>query len=237
MFRKLSRFHQILLRLPGLKCWKKLTQRDVWFQKVQKFSTIPSVPFQGPPSSCLFRPFGFVFDRILLFMTVYFRLNAKYHKRPFITIFLENLILEKSELRFFGLTKDLTFRFQFWNAGIIKIIRAKYQWLQIFQIDYLTFQQFTIRIIGYSMTSPDSVQRFLKTKRSFSWRWYWRKGKDALEGQYGRVRQYAFVVVDRSFNRLIIVEIDLHWFSLSIGQKLMRQLYFGPKNPKSVSRD
>ena len=79
--------------------------------------------------------------------------------------FWKSLRWKISESRFFGLTKDLTFRFQFWNAGIIKIIRAKYQWLQIFQIDYLTFQQFSIWIIGYSMTSLDPVQRFFSISK------------------------------------------------------------------------
>ena len=68
----------------------------------------------------------------------------------------KSLLWKISELRFFGLTKDLAFRFQFWYAGIIKIIPAKYQWLQIFQFwSDLTFRikLLTSRISSYSMTS------------------------------------------------------------------------------------
>ena len=145
MFWKLSRFHQILHSddpVQNLKNWP--------FRRFENSVPYGMVHTIGSISSTV------VFlDRLVSSLTVHFW-TPKLGIIPKTALYYyisRKAYSGKSELRFFGLAKDLTFRFQFWNAGIIKIIGAKYQWLQIFQIDYLTFQQFTSRIIGYSMTS------------------------------------------------------------------------------------
>ena len=77
------------------------------------------------------------------------------------------------------------------------------------------------------MTSLDPVQRFFSISKGILLQMTFVYGSDGLVRQYGRVRQYASVAVDRSLNRLIIVEIDLHRFSVRIGQELMGQFYSG----------